>query len=197
MKLARILLAVAAFFLSVSPSAADVTYLYVGNNFTTFTGTQFNTSEHVSATLTFSTPLAAGLAYGSVTPTSWSINDGTMGSAGWNSQWQSPGIFKFSLATDSSGNISQWSVDIWNGAIQGGYREIYTTQNANYTEDMTASFTTDAEVSNPGTWTKQPSPVPEPCSISLALTGVGALVARRRKKALRSVPRQVSQNIPI
>ena len=89
------------------------------------------------------------------------------------------GTFTLQLATDSSGNIVQWNIYGWDGYPGSGHA-IWT----NNSYDMSSQMNEGGNSNDPGTWTSNASPVPEPCSIALALTGVGALVARRRKKSL-------------
>ena len=50
MKLAKVLLAFAVFFLAVSPSVADVTYVYVGNDFTLtcLAILEYTTNNHIT-----------------------------------------------------------------------------------------------------------------------------------------------------
>jgi hypothetical protein len=181
MKLAKVLLAVAAFFLSVSPSVADVTYLYVGNNF----NDPYSMNQHITASLTFGSPLAPNSSLGNVTPSSWWITEGTQTASNSNYYAYFPLIFE--LGTNSSGSIVNWYIQA-EPNDGGNSRTMQTSPSWDVTSlPPTGTFHFEVD-GNPGTWTTQASPVPEPCSIALALTGVGAVVARRRKKALRSIP---------
>lgn len=182
MKAWSLRIALVALLLSVMPAAADVTYVYVGNNFTNVSNQypyyySYTTSYYVTAYLTFSNPLAAGMAFQTVTPIQWQLTDHSPNyTLGGPSNLT---IGYFSLATDASGNIVQWSVEGYT-STQGGGRYVSTSNTSTYTRDEGADFNLGYNVNSPGSWSVQP--VPEPCTLALAGIGSAVAVVRARKR---------------
>jgi hypothetical protein len=111
----KLLLSVLMLFFSAANWAA--TYIYQGNNYSTIiVGTTYSTSMHISGSFTTANPLPANLSSTDIGPTgsnlvqSWSFNDGVNTYTPANSYIVQIG---FTVTTDSSGNISQYSIGIF------------------------------------------------------------------------------------
>jgi hypothetical protein len=209
MRHAKLPIAVLALLLLTTFSVADpVTYTYTGNNFNSFSGNYaavgLSTSNYISVGLTFSNPLPANLSFPAnpgfvapLNPTSFWMSDQltTITSSTPGVIFNNPGMgLGLALATDSNGNITQWQVIGYN-APGGNVSQFYDTAfvNGSFQDsigDYTTGFSSASNMTDPGTWTtsNQPSPVPEPATLSLF--GIGALaMGRQLKKRLWRVSR--------
>ena len=88
------------------PMLANVTYLYTGNPFTTVTA-PYTTSDMVTGSVEFSSPLPANMPLTTVTPLSFSFSDGVQTIAGTITQ---PGFSGFQFGTGPSGAITAWTI---------------------------------------------------------------------------------------
>ena len=98
--------------IGASSASADVTYSYVGNDFT-IVQAPYTTTDSVTGFITLSSALGAGLTLISVVPTMFSFSDGvqTINSASPDPAASIvPDIFKFS--TNGSGQITAWDVEV-------------------------------------------------------------------------------------
>jgi hypothetical protein len=168
---------------------AQTVYTYTGNLFTTF-GLPYSCvlplgECQVTGSFTVPTPLAANLAYGSITPSSYSFTDGTNTRA-----TTIPGDFAaiFKIATDSVGNINQWYIYLYSvDGLQGIVTYDITAGNEDSTFGNHGSAGLAYEQSNPGAWVTTTTGVtttPEPSTALLYLTGLLALVGAALVKRL-------------
>jgi len=100
-KILLALTAVAALSLTYPASVqADTTYQYTGNPFNSFSTPPgpYTTSDFVTVMMTFASPLARNMPFGSVRPLSFSVSDGVQTIT--NVNFQTAAI---ALATGSSG----------------------------------------------------------------------------------------------
>jgi len=178
------------------PAMADTTYTYTGNPFTSVAG-PFTTSDLISGFFTTSSPIApntgnfsTGFFGPAVTGvpildvTSFSFSDGV--DAITNT---SPGVATpiLNFATDGSGNIVAWMVDI---SLFSGADIFFSFQNSSGfgfagndgALDAAGDF---AGNGSPGVWALTgggPAVTPEPSALILLGTGaLGMFGARRRK----------------
>jgi hypothetical protein len=165
----------------VSPAAkATTTYTYTGNDFSFASASPYTTSQWVSASFTFSGPLAVSSVLTDETATliTWSI---TVGDLTWSpSQIDSPDL-ALSMAPDSSGGLTEWDITAVSEA-DGEYDQVVQTVNipsevidysfVGLSHDPTAYVSGD-----PGVWAETTTAaVPEPNSIVLAIIGGIALL---------------------
>lgn len=189
----------AAVLAGSSLSAHAITYEYQGNlfDFPSSTidlpcdpGTGGCMISSVMVSLEFAAPLAANLAFGSVTPDAWLIFDGltTITDA-------TPGIamsgflFAMSVGTDGLGDIDEWNIDInptspgtvateeWSRTRtinQGGA----ISDDTRYCQAGSCSSQGLAIIAdNAGTWTT----IPLPAGVWLFAGALGALIGARRR----------------
>ena len=176
------ILSLSGAFLASTAASANVILNYTGNDFTTVSG-PYSTADAVTGTLTFSGPLADNLTLVSTItpPLSFSFTDGVQTIT--NSSVGSMGPY-FHFQTDSSGNITAWSVTV---IAANDSSEIFTSNYPAVVADEGNLYSGEALVgfgrdSNPGTFSVVG--VPEPITLSLFATGLaGAVAMRRRKKA--------------
>jgi hypothetical protein len=174
--------------LAIAASAdANTIYQYTGLHFTTVTGV-YTTSDSVSGTLTFASPLAMNLSNAVITGSvlAYSFSDGHQTLSGTTPT----GV---QVSTDAAGNITQWVVAI------GTFNPLYGTPICSETTpgicavvsgdfasvDLPAAPSGLVDVGAnivPGSW----SIVPEPSTLSLLLVPLAMAGARRRGSARRS-----------
>lgn len=174
---------------------ASVTYSYVGNPYTQFYGTTYNTSDYM--TLSFTLPSALGDNFsGMVDPTSFTAFDrvGTVASG------PSSSIIA-EIETNSTGQISQWAIltyystssfsqDIMTAdglgdfvpAIQDILGNLYATVDGSQLWGCAIvqceEYAGGDSPFNPGSWTAVAAGAPEPSTWGMALLGfAGAGVA--------------------
>ena len=112
MKKSQLLGAICIFTLIYCQSSvvnASVIYTYTGNNYTESLGSDalYETTMSIQGSLELNSPLAPDLYFSRVAPLSFNFNDGINTYTEANS-----GTTFFSFATDSSGNIIAWSIDL-------------------------------------------------------------------------------------
>ncbi|GAA3749975.1 PEP-CTERM sorting domain-containing protein [Terriglobus aquaticus] len=107
----RLFALAAAVTLSLIPSLASAStiYNYTGQAYSSAT-TPYTTSEFVTGSFTVDTPLAANLTNGTVTPVSFSFNDGVQTITDQTAFSSSFG----DLSTDANGNIIGYYIQIYN-----------------------------------------------------------------------------------
>ena len=170
-----------AFLLSygVIANAANVTYTYTGNDFTSTTlPSSYTTSDSVTGFITLAAPLAANInsfPATSLTPVSFSISNGvqtinTLASGDY-----------FGFKTDASGNISQWQV-----AVNGTNLHISTVNFPGvlgvFDSTSNNADTDGAQNLNlAGTWSI--SAVPEADTYAMMVAGLGLIGLRLRRRA--------------
>ena len=160
--------------LAPTAARADVTYTYVGNDFSSGIQPPFTASDHITGSFVLAQPLAPGLALQAVTPLSFSYNDGIQTASSANA-----GVNGFQVSTDTYGNIKHW--DIYIMFPQGEFISKDTSAST-----LDSSFENGITASNaaaPGIWSQ--SSVPEPSSLFAVGSGLFGLLLCRRRKPLR------------
>jgi hypothetical protein len=187
--------ALAAALAPLASAHAAVNYTYTGADFIN-AHDPFTTSEHVSGTVTFATPLTANLkladAFPNITAFSFTAGPETLTNLTYN-----PSFSQFQISTDATGTVTGWHIDI---GLGGGGDFILDNNSLGFTGDQVAvgaNFVGDANF-NPGeafalnrtaaTFVATAAAVPEPASWALMLGGFGLVggVMRMRRKATAS-----------
>jgi hypothetical protein len=158
---------------------ASTIYYYTGQDYTSVSGIA-TTSESVTGELTFSSPLADNLNDASVTPVSFSFNDGPVTITNAGGSFES-----VTLSTNASGAITGWYVFFENNpyydliVIDGGGEDGYTPG------DQASGSNYFAENSVAGSFSLTPpgtSLAPEPSSIALLGTGLVAFAGILKRR---------------
>lgn len=179
---------------------AQVTYTYTGNDFGPIYGTALTTSDFVSASFTFASPLADGLDFveESANLLSWTVTDqiNTLSMADAD-------VLGFELTTNGAGDITNWeflasTAVIPPSGIPPNWLEIGSANYGTYVVDLSEFWLTQSDPSwiasipnDPGTWTTTTSAAPEPSTLGLtALLSVAIMVfeIRRRRQTRQPVP---------
>jgi hypothetical protein len=92
----------------LSVNAASYVYNYTGGNYNTITGSLFDSSMRLTGQVELAAPLDPGLELAVINPPSFTFNTGAFVLT--QSSSLSSSIFK--IATDASGNILDWSVEL-------------------------------------------------------------------------------------
>ena len=160
---------------------ADTAYTYTGPTFTEVSD-PFTTSDSITGSVTFTSPLAANLNEAALTP-SFTFSDGvdTFTSANTVSNSDS-----FLFSTDASGNITQFEFEVID--LSSSMLAASTSESLSFAISLTSGFesfgenTTSAGSFSPGVLTVA-SVTPEPSSLGLLATGMLGLVgmAKRRR----------------
>lgn len=161
--------------------AGSIIYTYTGNDFTTVQGdTSFGpgfgplitTSDFITASFTFSAPLADGLSGTGeeFAVQSWIISDQLTTYSGGNSSSENP-LAELVLSTNSSGQIAGWSFQGLAGIGAGNTYELGSSNSADYATYIFNgnSLGSGFNESDPGVWTSNVTP--EPGTFCLILTG--------------------------
>jgi hypothetical protein len=158
------------------PVMAGEIYTYTGNDFTSFTiPSTYTGSDFVSGTFTLTAPLPDNLALSTndISPVAFSFTDG-------NQTFTSgapPADVTFDVATDGSGNITEWFISLSTGSP--GVDDTITTSNepGNVIDEgiMNSGNNAGAISNDAGTFTSNNSAVPEPASFMLVGAGLVAL----------------------
>jgi len=169
----------AALMTSATALAGPVTYTYTGNDFNVIVGSPGpNTSDDLTITATFAGPLP-NQSLTIDTPTFWSISDGvdtiTSSTAGVSYE-----NFQFAA---SGGSITAWDIQV-NGPSNSLRSDSACTDIGfvAYCDSSNTYAGTNYAVNNisAGVWTS----TPEPASVLLFATGLGAIVLRKRFRAV-------------
>lgn len=198
-------LAALALVALAAPAKAVVMYSYTGNNFNVFsnetppTGT-YDTSMSVTGTFTVAAPLVSFS--GSISPLSYSFNDGRNTLDDANSS-----VFTFLMSTDAGGAPLLWQISIDTAvpptavgdqelAIATENSSVFVSDTGSILSCISASSGTCTDFNfdrgsiqnSAGSWTVASVAVPEPSSLALVLVGLSLLggFARRRPAARRA-----------
>src|ERR1700729_1643352 len=96
----------AMIMLCAASAEANVTYEYTGNDFTNVVS-PYTTNDHVTVSFTVANPFGPNFA-NNITQISFSFSDGVQTLT--NNTVRFDGVF--GIATDASGNIAFWGVDV-------------------------------------------------------------------------------------
>jgi hypothetical protein len=204
MRICRLAITACLTLLSVH-ALADVTYTYTGNDFSNAVP-PYTTSNSVTGSFTVASPLGANLALQQTPYLSYSFSDGVETITDLNAYL--PFLENIDVATDSNGNITNWSVTILSNN-DPTFNHIYT-ENYHGSLDLIvtdlgdlltpvspglASIGEGVNFSDPGTWTSNiaappPSATPEPSTFALLGTGlIGILTTLKRRPNPEPLPR--------
>jgi hypothetical protein len=182
MKLAAAAVIAQAALFAVSPASAQVVYKYTGNNFTNVFAPGYTTSDKITGTLTLSSALPDSLSIltneaGLVT--SYSFSDGVNSFVSPCCDTGNQTVFDFT--TDSSGNITGWTVTLETDDNLTGDMTTQSGASA-FDQSLTGGVLGGSNDGSPGVWTLESasSAVPEPASWMLLVMGFGALGWRAR-----------------
>ncbi len=176
----RLLCVAAALTLPICPSLAQAStiYSYTGQDYTSAT-VPYTTTESVTGSFTLSTPLAANLQDGSVTPAAFSFSDGVQTLTDTTALSYSFG----DLSTDSIGNITSYDIQINNltdgfmklsgvgGGLSGDTVRLTLGDSGNNT--VAGKFSTNGDTM---------TVTPEPSSIALFGTGLLGLAGVMKRR---------------
>ncbi|MGD0420377.1 MAG: VPLPA-CTERM sorting domain-containing protein [Xanthobacteraceae bacterium] len=166
--------------LGFSPASADTIYTYMGNDFTSISGS-YTSTEMVTGTIDLATALGDNFGLGPISPVSYSFSDGQQTLTNTNS-YISNNLFE----TDSAGTIDQWLWGVFNPLLYTSQIDTYNTSGL-IVEDAVFTPTSLAfNLGNPGTWTTSVATTPLPAALPLFASGLGVIVVlgRQRKRKI-------------
>ena len=171
--------------LCAGAASADTTYDYTVQPFSTFGGITCPPECSMTGSFSVAQPLPPNLAFGAITPTTFSFTDGSVTITPLN-YGHGNSFFKFS--TDASGAIAFWNVtltEVWPPNLVTEYApnpQPWGPSIISFDGVYTGGY---AFTSTAGTWTQvEPIATPEPGTA--LLLGAGLLFAAIRRKALRA-----------
>jgi hypothetical protein len=178
--------ALLAFILMPLPIMASTTYTYTGNDLGFGGGPPtlpYTTSDFLSGWFTVNTALADSTKYTATQleadGLSFSFSDGvTTYSGDTNILFGT----EFTVWTDLSGDVSNWIIEINNPSTEG---RIETSPSGDI---IWYDYLLDAYAAGPGTWSSNSTPttpIPEPSSIVLLMTGTVSLAGMARRRFRR------------
>ncbi len=171
--IAKILSLTAACCLSSLAAKADVTYDYTGQDFTFVLGS-YTTSDSVTGSFTVASALAANLSQATIVPISFSFSDGVHTITSANDF--NPG---FGVSTNSVGDLTGWAI-----SVHVADETIAVNKPNGDLAEFTGSL---GETSGVGSFVAvSPSPVPEPASWPVMLSGLGMAAALRLRARRRT-----------
>lgn len=168
-----------ALFVLALPAMADpVTYTYTGNDFVAVVGS-YTTSDFVSGYFTLAAPLPDNLAFSNnnVSPTAYSFSDGVQ----TFSSVSPPTNVTFDIATDASGNIIQWDINLGTGPPMDN--SVSTDSTSSDVGEQISAGNFGENIGDPGTWTAMTATAsaPEPEGLGLfTIGGIALCLVRRR-----------------
>ena len=161
-----------------APAWAVAVYTYTGDDFTAVVS-PYTTSDHVTVSMTLSSPLAPNQASQSVTPSAISMQDGVQTLDLSNSTLE---VASFSTV---SGTIASWDVNLVDTTVSGsGGHPFILTQTSGVggaAEDAGVDGFGGQGIQHinlPGVW----SLVPEPGTATLVAMGLIAIAGVRRRR---------------
>jgi hypothetical protein len=179
--------------LGATAAQADTAYVYLGNPFTGFSGTdQCPPQCGMLGFFIVATPLAPNMAGGGgqfqfdVTPLAYVFTDGSSVATNSNSCYDF-----FSIGTNSSGNIDSFTIRLFTptalapcGTNPGVYSGVQLLiSNAIDITIQAPEAVNFAASESPGEWSMASFAVPEPSSVALMLSGLGFLLVIRKRNA--------------
>jgi hypothetical protein len=184
-----------ALSLFLSAAKADVVYNDTGNDFT-FAQAPYSTSDFLSASLTFASPLPDNLSYTSEADAliSWSVTDQIDTLDDRNAY-----IHRANFATNAAGVIVAWDLSVDNYGVSPTPPIVYELWTSNCLQYGCASpkdlrglpiFEGSGEnplnSNSPGTWGEVSVAAPEPVSVALVVIGLAFLLLGWRTGKSRS-----------
>jgi PEP-CTERM motif len=171
---------------------ADTVYTYTGSTFTmgktnSTPDPPFTTSDSVSGWFSVAAPLAANMSFGSVSLIAYSFSSGI----DTITHVDPSSYFDFRVATDSTGAIDLWIIDLEGLITDPTFSAVgsYNNSSVYYLVDdfgIRGGGVVGWNRNDPGTWTSSttdPSPAtPEPSSLILLGTGALGLAGTVRRK---------------
>jgi hypothetical protein len=178
---------------------ANTVYKYSGNLQTETDGTPGCTAPDcfVTGHMSFATPLGANFAFDEVTPVAFSFTDGDITI---NTQHFTPPFARFFVATDATGAISEWQVEVRRSTPSFSETLIQVLNTDHNTGLCTGGCVLDGLYSynplivgyariydSPGTWTSA-APIPPALPLfASAIALLGGIGIRRARSAIVQV----------